>query len=71
MTGRELRALRVKEGLTQQQLAELTGTTRNTIARQERGESAIREPMSRLYRMVILAARGRLTKRRPSKAVLS
>ncbi len=68
MTGRELRALRVKEGLTQQQLAELTGTTRNTIARQERGESAIREPMSRLYRMVIPAA-GAPTKRRPWKAV--
>ena len=68
MTGRELRALRVKEGLTQQQLAELTGTTRNTIARQERGESAIREPMSRLYRMVIPASSAP-TKRRPWKAV--
>ena len=69
MTGRQLRALRVKAGLTQQQLAELAGTTRNTIARQERGESTIREPMSRLYRMVILAARARQTKRRPGKAV--
>ena len=38
-------------GLTQQQLANLVGVTRNTIARQERGELGIGEPMARLIKL--------------------
>ncbi len=52
MTGIELRRLRKQLGLTQAQLAERAGVTRNTIARQERGESGIGEPLARLIRLL-------------------
>ncbi|HEX4949381.1 MAG TPA: helix-turn-helix domain-containing protein [Blastocatellia bacterium] len=38
MTGEEIRAARLAEGLTQERLGELFGVSKNTIARWERGE---------------------------------
>lgn len=52
MEGKELRAIRKKMGLTQKQLAEKIGITWNTLARWERGELGIREPISRLIRIL-------------------
>lgn len=44
MTGAELRKRRLKLGLSQEVLAKLLGTTRNTIARNEREDSPIANP---------------------------
>ena len=44
MTGTDLRAARLSRGLTQQQLADALGVTRNSVARWERGELTIRAP---------------------------
>lgn len=44
MNGEQLRTWRTKHNLTQLQLAELLGTTANTIARWERGETTIQHP---------------------------
>lgn len=44
MTGAELKQRREKLGLTQSSLAKLLGTTQNTIARNERGDSPIQNP---------------------------
>ena len=52
MTGSELRRIRKRLGLTQVQLAERLGVTGNTVARQERGEVRITEPVARLIRYV-------------------
>jgi transcriptional regulator with XRE-family HTH domain len=52
MTGQELRRIRKRLGLTQEQLAEQTGVTGNSIARQERGEMGIRESLARLIRLL-------------------
>ncbi len=48
MTGVELKEIRRRLGLTQQQLAERLGIQRNSLARQERGEIGISEPVARL-----------------------
>src|SRR5262249_18140431 len=52
MTAKELRALRKRMGLTQQQLATLTRITRNSIARMESGRMTITGPMDLLLRFV-------------------
>ncbi len=52
MTGRELRRIRKRLGVTQKALAEEVGVTANSIARQERGEMGIREPLARLVRVL-------------------
>lgn len=48
MKGKTLRAIRKRLGLTQVQLAKRIGITSNTVARWERDELPIREPMVRL-----------------------
>jgi transcriptional regulator with XRE-family HTH domain len=52
MTGSELRRIRKRMKLTQVELAERLGVTGNTVARQERGEVRITEPVARLIRYV-------------------
>jgi transcriptional regulator with XRE-family HTH domain len=52
MTAAQLKAIRKKLGLTQAALAELVGVTTNTIARQERGELGIGEPLARLLKLL-------------------
>jgi transcriptional regulator with XRE-family HTH domain len=51
MTGKQLRSLRAKLGLTQKQLAEKLAVSSNTVARWERDEVEISEPIARLIRM--------------------
>jgi transcriptional regulator with XRE-family HTH domain len=63
MTGKELLTIRERMGLTQQQLADLVGVARNSIARQERGEMGIREPLARLIRLLAKEARRSTAKR--------
>ncbi len=58
MTGEELKEIRTRLALTQTQLAELVGVTRNSIARQERNEIGIREPVARLVYIVAEARLG-------------
>jgi 5-methylcytosine-specific restriction protein A len=50
VTGDELRRLRRTLGLTQAALAARVGVTPNSLARQERGELGIAEPVARLLR---------------------
>ncbi len=45
MTGAELRERRLKLELSQEALAKLLGTKANTIARNERGDSPIQNPV--------------------------
>jgi DNA-binding transcriptional regulator YiaG len=52
MTGKQLRKVRVRLGLTQKQLAAELGIHWNSLARWERDEVTITEPMARLIRMV-------------------
>ena len=53
MTAAELRRIRSQLGLTQAALAELVGVAPNTIARQERGEMGIKEPLARLLTLLL------------------
>ena len=48
MTAKELRDLRKSYGLTQQQLADLMGSSRESLGRWERGVLKIKEPWVRL-----------------------
>jgi transcriptional regulator with XRE-family HTH domain len=48
MKGKTLRTIRKRLGLTQTTMAQRIGVTKNTVARWERNEMAIREPMARL-----------------------
>jgi len=52
MTGAELRHIRKRLGLTQVALAEQLAVTRTSLARWERGEVPIREPMARFVRLL-------------------
>jgi transcriptional regulator with XRE-family HTH domain len=52
MTGKELRRIRRQLGLSQAALAALAGVHPNSIARQERGEMGIREPLARLIHLL-------------------
>jgi DNA-binding XRE family transcriptional regulator len=54
--GKELKALRQRLGLTQAELAEKVGVAPNSIARQERDEIGIREPLARLIQLLALTA---------------
>jgi transcriptional regulator with XRE-family HTH domain len=59
MKGPELRAIRKRLKITQAKLAELLGVTANTVARWEREEMGIREPMARLIQSIFAAERKR------------
>lgn len=52
MTGEELRRIRKRLGLTQQQLAERLAVHSNSVARWERDEMPIRELTARLVRLL-------------------
>jgi transcriptional regulator with XRE-family HTH domain len=52
MTGTDLRRLRRRLRLTQRELATRAGVHWNTIARQERDEVRITEPMARLFKLL-------------------
>ena len=58
MTGDEMRRIRTQLlKLTQKQLGEQLGVAENTVARYERGELNINEPVARLTRTIAAAAR--------------
>jgi DNA-binding transcriptional regulator YiaG len=50
--GQEVRRIRKRLGLTQAEFGEVVGVARNSVARWERNEMAIREPIARLIRVV-------------------
>ncbi len=52
MKGSELRALRLRMGCTQKQLAQQVGVTKNTVARWERDELGMRASAERLIRLL-------------------
>ncbi len=52
MTGTEIKRIRVRLGLTQQQLADRIGTTKNTVYRWEKEMMAVREPTAKLIRLL-------------------
>ena len=52
MKAKELKTIRDHLVLTQVELSKLVGVTSNTIARWERGEVSISEPMSRLIQSI-------------------
>ena len=52
MRGGTLKRIRKRLGLTQSALAERLGVSPNTVARWERNEVPIREPMARLIRLL-------------------
>lgn len=56
MTDAELRRLRKRLGLTQKELAAKAGVTSTSVARWERGDVRITEPMSRLLRLLAASA---------------
>jgi transcriptional regulator with XRE-family HTH domain len=57
--GDELRRVRRAMGLTQRELADRVGVHPNSIARQERGELGIKEPLARLIRLLATATPNR------------
>ena len=65
MTGQELRRLRRVLGLTQVALAHLVGVSANSIARQERGEMGIKEPLARLIQLL---AQTHVSRRKPRRS---
>jgi len=52
MKGEELKSIRKKLGWTQAKMAEAVGVDPNSVARWERNEVSIREPIARLIRTV-------------------
>lgn len=52
MTAKQLTEIRANLGLTQKRLAELIGIAPNNLAKQERGELGISEPVARLLRLI-------------------
>ena len=52
MKGQELRRLRKRMALTQEQLAKKIGVTENTVARWERNEVSISEPATKLVKIL-------------------
>jgi transcriptional regulator with XRE-family HTH domain len=52
MTGPQLRRIRKQLGLTQVALAERIGVTSTSLARWERGEIGISEPVARLVQLL-------------------
>jgi transcriptional regulator with XRE-family HTH domain len=73
MTAEELKALRARIGLTQEELAQKLGVARNTITRWEMGIRGIPEPVARLAQLLdVLPQVGRylekeVEKQRPRK----
>lgn len=65
MTGAELRTLRAMAGWSQAGLAERLGIHKNTVARYERGELVIPEPVARLT--ALLVERAAVPKRRAAR----
>ena len=59
MDGQEVRQIREKLGLTQEQLAREVGVHKNTVARWERNELSIRETTARLLQFVASDVRDR------------
>ncbi|MEQ1871503.1 MAG: helix-turn-helix domain-containing protein [Vicinamibacterales bacterium] len=59
MNGQEVREIRDKLGFTQEQLAREVGVHKNTVARWERNELAIRESTARLLAFVVSGVRER------------
>lgn len=57
--GAELRLHRTRLGLTQKAMAAVLGVHWNSLARMERGEMVITEPMARLVRLLTKTYRGR------------
>lgn len=53
MEGKELRKIRRQLGWTQAQLAKAVGVTWNTVARWEREEMGMREPIARFIRTIL------------------
>lgn len=64
MTGPELRRCRTRLGLTQKQMADRIGIHWNSLARMERNEMTIVEPVARLVRLLAAAKPGTNAKRR-------
>jgi transcriptional regulator with XRE-family HTH domain len=58
MTGAQLKRIRSELGWTQAQVAKELGVTSNTVARWERDEVKIREPMVRLIQSVYRLKKG-------------
>jgi predicted transcriptional regulator len=54
MTRTELRKRRKHLGLTQKQMADRVGVHWNSLARMERGEMTISEPVARLVRFLVV-----------------
>jgi transcriptional regulator with XRE-family HTH domain len=52
MTAKELKSIRAKLGFTQKRLADMIGIAPNNLAKQERGELGISEPVARLVRLI-------------------
>jgi len=57
--GEKVRQIRSRLGLTQAALSERLGVTANTVARWERNEGRITEPMERLIRLVTRPGKAR------------
>jgi transcriptional regulator with XRE-family HTH domain len=55
--GSELRELRMRAGLTQAALADKIGVAPNSVARWERNERTIAEPVARLIRLTLEPAK--------------
>jgi transcriptional regulator with XRE-family HTH domain len=53
ITGRELRAIRERLGISQAGMARLLGVNANAYAQQERGERAIRTTLARLAWLLV------------------
>ncbi len=64
MGGGELRALRERLGWTQEHLANALGVAANTVARWERDEMGMREPIDRLIRIIAAQTKFAKLKRR-------
>jgi transcriptional regulator with XRE-family HTH domain len=59
MSGKQVRAVRIRLKLTQQQLAEKLGVTRVTIARWELGLIGMRQSAARLLQFLAVQSEGK------------
>lgn len=59
MTGIAFKAMRRKVGFTQKQMAEALGLHWNSVARMERGEIGISEPVVKLVRVIVAREKGK------------
>ncbi len=63
MTGKQLRVIRKRLRWTQAQIAEAVGVTSNTVARWERDEVGISEPIAKLIQTVIAKGKKKARKK--------